>query len=106
MWIKEKKVSCTTSTSDSILTPFPHFTAVLAKKMKVWERRLMKDFHVAPIDVENPDEESAPEGETSLARFKRIAKKVASETTSGKWSEVIKYLNDLKNNIKTKKTRL
>lgn len=99
-------MSCTTSTSDSILTPFPHFTAVLAKKMKVWERRLMKDFHVAPIDVENPDEESAPEGETSLARFKRIAKKVASETTSGKWSEVIKYLNDLKNNIKTKKTRL
>lgn len=54
--------------------------------MKVWERRLMKDFHVAPVDVED---EPAPEGETSLARFKRIAKKVASETTSGKWSEVI-----------------
>lgn len=56
--------------------------------MKVWERRLMKDFHVAPIEVENPDEEDAPEGETSLARFKRIAKKVAAETTSGRWSEV------------------
>uniref|UniRef100_A0A336L2Z3 CSON002599 protein n=1 Tax=Culicoides sonorensis TaxID=179676 RepID=A0A336L2Z3_CULSO len=63
---------------------------VLGKKMKVWERRLMKDFHVAPIDVENPDEEPAPEGETSLARFKRIAKRVASETTSGRWNEVMR----------------
>lgn len=64
--------------------------------MKVWERRLMKDFHVAPIDVENPDDEPAPEGETSLARFKRIAKRVASETTSGKWSEVRKSFIEFK----------
>lgn len=67
--------------------------------MKVWERRLMKDFHVAPIDIENPDDETAPEGESSLAKFKRIAKKVASETTSGKWSEVKKNFNELSNDF-------
>lgn len=39
--------------------------------MKVWERRLMKDFKVAPIAPEETDEHFAarPENESSLARY-------------------------------------
>lgn len=66
--------------------------AVLAKRMKVWERRLMKDFHVAP--VEPPDEEEAVVAEhveeNPLDRFRRISKQVASQSASCKWNEVIK----------------
>ncbi|XP_055538332.1 transient-receptor-potential-like protein [Wyeomyia smithii] len=71
--------------------------AVLAKRMKVWERRLMKDFHVAPVDIQadilEEDEEGAEEKATvdanPLARFRRIALKVASETNAAKWGHVM-----------------
>lgn len=45
-------------------------TAILGKKMKVWERRLMKDFKLAPVASEEDDElfDSPPLDETSLAR--------------------------------------
>lgn len=38
--------------------------------MKIWERRLMKDFKVAPVSVDENDDlyAPAPEGETSIAR--------------------------------------
>lgn len=70
-------------------------TAVLAKRMKIWERRLMKDFHVAP--VEQPDEPEVTEGaaaavstETPLDRFRRVSKQVASQSATIKWNEVIR----------------
>lgn len=45
--------------------------AVLGKKMKVWERRLMKNFKVAPITAEETNDLFAPPppNETSLARY-------------------------------------
>ncbi|GAB0086179.1 Transient-receptor-potential-like protein [Sergentomyia squamirostris] len=65
---------------------------VLAKRMKIWERRLMKDFQVAPVSGEL-DEELAEEAtagsETGLDRFRRVARQVASNTTSNKWDRVI-----------------
>lgn len=64
--------------------------------MKIWERRLMKDFQVAPVNLEEEAEpplavlaEAPPEGENSLARFRRIAKLAASTTSSHKWGQVM-----------------
>lgn len=74
---------------------FP-YVAVLAKRMKVWERRLMKDFHVAPVEniEDNEGEEGGgraePSSESALDRFRRISKQVASQSVSVKWAEVIK----------------
>lgn len=65
---------------------------VLAKRMKVWERRLMKDFQVAPIDMQNDmaeEDEEAEEDANPLAKFRRVAKKVATQTVSAKWGEVM-----------------
>lgn len=58
--------------------------------MKVWERRLMKDFQVAPtiLDDEQP-QEFIPEDENPVQRFRRVAFKVAQQTTSSKWDDVI-----------------
>ncbi|XP_062564885.1 transient-receptor-potential-like protein [Armigeres subalbatus] len=65
--------------------------AVLAKRMKIWERRLMKDFHVAPVDIQENvlNEEDEEEDANPLARFRRVAKKVATQTTSAKWGQVM-----------------
>lgn len=65
--------------------------AVLAKRMKIWERRLMKDFHVAPVDMQDNalEEEEEEEDPNPLARFRRVAKKVATQTTSAKWGQVM-----------------
>lgn len=65
--------------------------AVLAKRMKVWERRLMKDFQVAPISNEEPENENLdqiPENETSLSKFRRVARQVATQSSSYKWGQV------------------
>lgn len=67
---------------------------VLAKRMKVWERRLMKDFQVAPVDMpgegnEEGEEEEEEEDANPLAKFRRVAKKVANQTTSAKWGQVM-----------------
>ncbi|XP_048481479.1 transient-receptor-potential-like protein [Plutella xylostella] len=59
--------------------------AVLGKKMKMWERRLMKDFHVAP--VAGVDEEAEPEG--GLSKFRRLAKLAVATTTSAKWDQTL-----------------
>ncbi|KAJ8952577.1 hypothetical protein NQ314_007503, partial [Rhamnusium bicolor] len=65
--------------------------AVLGRKMKVWERRLMKDFKVAPVASEEDEELYAPppENEDSLARFRRIAKLVVADSVINKWRQVV-----------------
>lgn len=62
----------------------------LAKRMKVWERRLMKDFHVAPTTVE----ESNQVQEKGIERFRRVAKQVVSQTTSYRWTEAVRCVTD------------
>jgi transient-receptor-potential-like protein len=65
--------------------------------MKVWERRLMKDFHVAPVeiseenddDVESEERDKVPD-ETPLDRFRRISKQVASQSANIKWNDVLR----------------
>ncbi|GBP17800.1 Transient-receptor-potential-like protein [Eumeta japonica] len=59
---------------------------VLGKRMKVWERRLMKDFQVAPVS--GVDEEP-PAEEGGLAKFRRLAKMAAATTTAAKWDETL-----------------
>ncbi|KAJ2941134.1 hypothetical protein O0L34_g10369 [Tuta absoluta] len=58
---------------------------VLGKKMKVWERRLMKDFQVAP--VAGADEEAPEEG--GLAKFRRLAKMAVATTPTSKWDQTL-----------------
>lgn len=60
--------------------------------MKVWERRLMKDFQVSPTILDATGEEAAeiiPEDENPVQRFRRVAFKVAQQTTSSKWDDAI-----------------
>ncbi|CAH0591653.1 unnamed protein product [Chrysodeixis includens] len=58
---------------------------VLGKRMKVWERRLMKDFHVAPVALD----EEKPADEDGLSRFRRIAKLAVASTTNAKWDQTL-----------------
>ncbi|KAJ3658094.1 hypothetical protein Zmor_009854 [Zophobas morio] len=67
--------------------------AVLGKKMKIWERRLMKDFKVAPVVIDEEAEfiyQPPPEGEDSLAKFRRIAKLAVMNSNLNKWRQVVK----------------
>lgn len=50
----------------------------------------MKDFQVAPIEIQENSEPEAPVEENPLDRFRRISKQVASQSTSAKWNEVIR----------------
>ncbi|CAH0397075.1 unnamed protein product [Chilo suppressalis] len=59
---------------------------VLGKRMKVWERRLMKDFQVAP--VAGVDEEK-PADEDGLSKFRRIAKMAVASTSNAKWDQTL-----------------
>lgn len=61
--------------------------AQLGKRMKVWERRLMKDFQVAPVTGDDEPEDPPDRG---IARFRRVAKQVVSQTTSYKWTEAVR----------------
>lgn len=54
--------------------------------MKVWERRLMKDFHVAPVAGVTDEEIQEEDG---LAKFRRIAKMAVANTTSAKWDQTL-----------------
>ncbi|KAB0799048.1 hypothetical protein PPYR_06928 [Photinus pyralis] len=67
--------------------------AVLGKKMKMWERQLMKDFKVAPIVTEEEADqliyESPPANEDPLARFRRIAKLAVLTSNLHKWKQVV-----------------
>jgi transient-receptor-potential-like protein len=70
------------------------FSVVMGKKMKIWERRLMKDFHVAPVAGEETFEElqrePPPENEDTLAKFRRLAKLAVLQSSSHKWGEVVR----------------
>ena len=60
--------------------------------MKIWERRLMKDFQVAPVDIVDVDESEVPateQQENPLDRFRRISKQVASQSAAMKWGDII-----------------
>lgn len=52
----------------------------------------MKDFHVAPVNVE--EEVVEPKEERGLARFKRVAKEVVSQTNTHKWGVAVKGVVD------------
>ncbi|XP_076762035.1 transient receptor potential-like [Xylocopa sonorina] len=67
---------------------------ILGKKMKVWERRLMKDFQVAvPVqasELDEVDESLQPsEDEDNVARWKRIAKLAVLQSVNNRWSQVV-----------------
>lgn len=55
--------------------------------MKVWERRLMKDFHVAPVAGVEDDE--VPADEDRLAKFRRIAKMAVASSSNSKWDQTL-----------------
>ncbi|CAG9782511.1 unnamed protein product [Diatraea saccharalis] len=59
---------------------------VLGKRMKVWERRLMKNFQVAP--VAGVDDEK-PADEDGLSKFRRIARMAVASTTNAKWDQTL-----------------
>lgn len=63
-----------------------------AKRMKIWERRLMKNFHVAPTI--NEDEVPQQSTEKGIERFRRVAKQVMDQTSSHKWSEAVRRVQD------------
>lgn len=63
----------------------------LAKRMKVWERRLMKDFQVGAVEEGTEEKQAEDKG---LARFRRVANEVASQTTSHKWSAAVSGITD------------
>lgn len=46
----------------------------------------MKDFHVAPVDQ---DQDEPIQDETSLAKFRRVALKVAQQSATHKWGQVM-----------------
>lgn len=56
-----------------------YLSAALGRKMRIWERRLMRDFHVSPAmgsdDNMAPSEPAPTAGDPTVAdRFRRIAK--------------------------------
>ncbi|XP_036148851.1 transient-receptor-potential-like protein [Monomorium pharaonis] len=69
---------------------------VLGKKMKIWERRLMKDFQVAgpvnPADVDLQEEITLqqPENESNVERWKRIARLAVLTSAERRWSQVVR----------------
>lgn len=68
--------------------------ANLGKKMKIWERRLMKDFQVAPVAVEDDNNDQPQTEEKGIARFRRIAKQFVDQTTSHRWGVAVKCIRD------------
>ncbi|XP_057320234.1 transient-receptor-potential-like protein isoform X1 [Microplitis mediator] len=66
---------------------------VLGKKMRVWERRLMKDFSVSgPMnldDCSSSELEQPPEGEDNIERWKRVAKLAVLKSADRKWGQVV-----------------
>lgn len=68
----------------------------LAKRMKIWERRLMKDFHVAPTTLNEEDDlnENNQSNDRGIERFRRIAHQVVDSTNSHKWTEAVRCVTD------------
>ncbi|XP_029154915.1 transient-receptor-potential-like protein [Nylanderia fulva] len=70
--------------------------AILGKKMKVWERRLMKDFQVSgPVNVADSDlqEEISlqqRDDESAAERWKRVARLAVLTSAEHRFSQVVK----------------
>lgn len=65
----------------------------LGRKMKMWERRLMKDFHVTPITGEEELDQimrTPAQEEDPLQRFKRIARLAVLKSSGYKWGQVVR----------------
>lgn len=65
--------------------------------MRVWERRLMKDFQVSgPLGgdeedniIDNPEDlRQPPEGEDCAARWRRVARLAVLKSADRKWGQV------------------
>lgn len=75
-----------------ITDPKLFIPAVLGKKMKVWERQLMKDFHLAPVGGDDDIDQlmqNEHENEDPLDRFRRVAKLAVLKSCAYKWTETI-----------------
>ncbi|KAE8743920.1 hypothetical protein FOCC_FOCC009478 [Frankliniella occidentalis] len=66
------------------------------KRQRVWERRLLKDFHVAPVATVDEEEQlimaAPPENETGLQRFRRVAKLAVLQASTMRWRQVVQGL--------------
>ncbi|XP_015605560.1 transient-receptor-potential-like protein isoform X2 [Cephus cinctus] len=68
-----------------------------AKRMRVWERRLMKDYQFAgPVtgltDEDNQEElalQQPLEGEDNIARWKRVARLAVLRSAEARWGQVV-----------------
>lgn len=62
------------------------------KRQRVWERRLLKDFRVAPVAAVDAEEQlvmaAPPENETGLQRFRRVAKLAVLQASTMRWRQV------------------
>ncbi|XP_016974030.1 transient-receptor-potential-like protein isoform X3 [Drosophila rhopaloa] len=89
------------------------------RRIKVWERRLMKGFQVAPMqssceNVNGPGEmreikvesiPSKPEKESARERFQRVARTVLLQSTAHKWNMVLRAAQDSQIGRSTKNER-
>lgn len=70
--------------------------------MKVWERRLMKDFQVAvPLSLDEDQMESFQqpnEEEDNITKWKRIAKLAVLQSANHRWNQVKISYRDFKIN--------
>ncbi|XP_066591141.1 transient-receptor-potential-like protein isoform X2 [Prorops nasuta] len=71
---------------------------VLGKKMRVWERQLMRDFQVSgpgegtleAAALEESQLRQPEEGEDNIARWKRVARLAVLRSAEQRWSQVVK----------------
>ncbi|XP_012227231.2 transient-receptor-potential-like protein isoform X1 [Linepithema humile] len=69
---------------------------ILGKKMKIWERRLMKDFQVAgPVNLADADLQEEidlqqHEDESNIERWKRVARLAVLTSAEHRWSQIVK----------------
>jgi hypothetical protein len=91
--IGKKSLQCRESEKKNFPPDNNNFiAAVLGKRMRVWERRLMKDFQVASA-VDDPTDEinqlqQAPEDEDVAAKWKRIARLAVLKSAEYRWTQV------------------
>ncbi|XP_015184673.1 PREDICTED: transient-receptor-potential-like protein isoform X2 [Polistes dominula] len=70
---------------------------VLGKKMRIWERRLMKDFQVSGLFTGSAEDAAQEElnllqpaeGEDNIARWKRVARLALLRSTHHRWGQVV-----------------
>ncbi|VVC45285.1 Transient receptor potential channel,Transient receptor ion channel domain,Ion transport domain,Transient [Cinara cedri] len=78
--------------------PSDHRKNTMNKKSKVWERRLMSDFYVAPVFpgggsdrmCVSSNTNTAAEHQRPIDRFRNAVRMVAAQSTSGRWRNTIR----------------